>query len=84
MKHYPFEAAAGVEHDVESAFDWYESEEPGLGSEFLEQLRATYQRIIDNPLGYQQQPGGIRRALRGFQSLLATLLLTAFRAERYR
>jgi len=34
---------------VESAFDWYESEEAGLGLEFLEQLRATYQRIIENP-----------------------------------
>jgi len=63
VKRYRFEAEAGVEHDVESAFDWYESEEAGLGSEFLEQLRATYQRIVENPFGYQQQRAGIRRAL---------------------
>ena len=41
MKQYRFEAEAAVESDVESAFDWYEMEEPGLGVEFLDQLRAV-------------------------------------------
>jgi hypothetical protein len=41
VKQYRFEAEAAVEFDVESAFDWYEAEERGLGLEFLEQLRAA-------------------------------------------
>lgn len=63
MKRYRFEAEAAVEFDVESAFEWYETEERGLGLAFLEQLRATYQRILENPLGYQELRSGIRRAL---------------------
>ena len=47
MKQYRFEAEAAVEFDIESAFDWYESEEPGLGLEFLEQLRAAYLLISE-------------------------------------
>jgi toxin ParE1/3/4 len=63
VKQYRFEAEPAVEFDVESAFDWYESEEPGLGMDFLEQLRAAYRRILENPLGYQELRSGIRRAL---------------------
>ena len=63
MKSYRIEAELAVEADVEAAFDWYELEEPGLGPEFLEQLRTAYRRIIDNPLGYQELRSGIRRGL---------------------
>jgi hypothetical protein len=63
VKRYGIEAEAAVEADVEAAFDWYEVEEAGLGSQFLEELSATYQRILDNPLGYQELRSGIRRAL---------------------
>jgi len=63
VKHYRLEAEAAVEFDIESAFDWYESEEPGLGLEFLEQLRLVYRRILENPLGYEEQRSGIRRGL---------------------
>ena len=63
MKQYRLEAEAAVEFDVESAFEWYETEEPGVGFEFLEQLRAAYRRILENPLGYQELRSGIRRAL---------------------
>ncbi len=50
MKRYRLEAEAAVEFDIESASGWYEAEEPGLGPEFLDQLRLVYQRILDNPL----------------------------------
>ncbi len=63
MKGYAIEAEPAVEADVEAAFDWYEVEEPGLGFEFLAELRAAYQRILDIPLGYQELRSGIRRAL---------------------
>ena len=63
MKRYAIEAELAVEADVEAAFNWYEREEPGLGFEFLEELRAAYQRILDHPLGYQDLRRGIRRTL---------------------
>jgi toxin ParE1/3/4 len=49
--------------DVEAAFEWYENERAGLGLEFLDELRATYDRIADGPLKYQELRGAIRRAL---------------------
>jgi len=52
-----------VDIDVEAAFEWYENEQPGLGVEFLDELRSTYNRIGDGPLKYQELRGGIRRAL---------------------
>lgn len=63
MKHYQSEAEAAVEFDIESAFSWYEAVEPGLGTDFLEQLRLVYRRILENPLGYGERRSGIRRAL---------------------
>jgi plasmid stabilization system protein ParE len=60
---YRLEATPSADLDVEATFDWYEGEEPGLGSEFLDELRVTYQRIMDHPLGYQDLRSGIRRAL---------------------
>ena len=49
--------------DVEAAFEWYENERSGLGLEFLDELRASYNRIADGPLKYEELRGGIRRAL---------------------
>lgn len=63
MTSYRIEAEPAVEADVESAFDWYELEESGLGLEFLEELRSAYHRILDSPLGYQELRSGLRRAL---------------------
>jgi antirestriction protein len=40
------EANPAVELEVEAAFEWYEQEQQGLGSEFLSELRGTYQRIL--------------------------------------
>jgi plasmid stabilization system protein ParE len=63
VKRYAIEAEEAVEADVEAAFDWYEGEESGLGVEFLDELRAAYQRILDHPFGYQDLRFGIRRIL---------------------
>jgi toxin ParE1/3/4 len=52
-----------VDLDVEAAFEWYENEQAGLGVEFLDELRATYKRITDGPLKYQELRGAIRHAL---------------------
>ncbi len=63
MKRYAVRTEIAVEVDVEAAFEWYEGEEPGLGFEFLEELRAAYHRILDHPFGYQDLRFGIRRGL---------------------
>jgi plasmid stabilization system protein ParE len=52
-----------VDLEIEAAFEWYENERPGLGVEFLDELRATFNRIGDGPLKYRKLRAGIRRAL---------------------
>lgn len=63
MIEYRLISEPSVDLDVEAAFEWYENEQPGLGMEFLDELRAIYNRIADGPLKYQELRGGIRRAL---------------------
>jgi plasmid stabilization system protein ParE len=63
VKRYRLQAEAAVEFDVESAFQWYETEESGLGFEFLKQLRGCYERLLSAPYVYQELSSGIRRAL---------------------
>lgn len=63
MKRYKIEAAPAVEADVEAAFNWYETEEAGLGLEFLRELRGAYNKILERPLGHQELRSEIRRAL---------------------
>jgi plasmid stabilization system protein ParE len=49
--------------EIEATFHWYENEHPGLGLDFLDELRATYDRIVRGPLKYQELKSTIRRAL---------------------
>lgn len=48
--------------DVLDAYRWYEQQEPGLGAEFCEELRATIQRVRENPKGYRVLHRDTRRA----------------------
>ena len=63
MTEYRLVAEPRADLDVAAAFAWYENEEAGLGQEFLDELRAAYERIVQGPLGYQDLRSGIRRAL---------------------
>ena len=63
MTEYRLISEPPADFDVEAAFEWYENERSGLGLEFLDELRAAYNRIADSPLKYQELRGGIRRAL---------------------
>lgn len=49
--------------DIEAAFRWYEKEQSGLGLEFLDELRAAYNRIVEGPFKYPHLRSGVRRAL---------------------
>jgi len=60
---YRLVAEPRADLDAAAAYHWYESERAGLGLEFLDELRATYNRITAGPLNYQDLEGGIRRAL---------------------
>ncbi len=63
MIEYRLVSEPSVDLDVEAAFEWNENERPGLGAEFLDELRASYYRVADGPLKYQVLRSGIRRAL---------------------
>ena len=63
MIQYRLVAEPRVDLDVAAAFDWYETEQAGLGREFLGELRAAYDRVAEGPLKYQELRSGIRRAL---------------------
>ncbi len=63
MTEYRLIAEPGADLDIEAAFDWYEREQTRLGRQFLEEVRATYDRIADSPLVYRDVRSGIRRAL---------------------
>jgi len=49
--------------EIEATVHWYEREQSELGVDFLNELRATYDRIVKGPLKYQELRSGIRRAL---------------------
>ena len=63
MTEYQLVAEPRADLDVAAAYQWYESERAGLGLRFLDQLGATYDRIVVNPLRYRELESGIRRAL---------------------
>lgn len=63
MTEYRLVAEPRADLDVAATFNWCEKEQVGLGREFLDELRATYDRVADAPLAYQDLRSGIRRAL---------------------
>jgi plasmid stabilization system protein ParE len=63
VSHYRLVSDAAADADIEAAFGWYESEQPGLGIEFLDEVRAAYKQILDGPFKYQKLRSGIKRAL---------------------
>ena len=42
--------APEVEKDVAEAADWYEAHQPGLGSEFIEEIVRAWNVLAENPL----------------------------------
>ena len=39
-----------VEHDIADAAAWYETRQPGLGGEFVEEVIQVWRALADNPL----------------------------------
>ena len=49
--------------DLEAAARWYEDQEPGLGQQFLAEVRLAFQRIRATPEAYPTIHRSTRRAL---------------------
>jgi plasmid stabilization system protein ParE len=51
-----------AEHDIQSAYEWYESQRSGLGNEFLAALRERLETVRGHPESSPVIYRGIRRA----------------------
>ena len=49
--------------DIQAAAVWYEDQQPGLGTRFLDELDLVFQRIAESPLQFPRLEGDVRRAL---------------------
>ena len=49
--------------DIEDAYEWYESRQPGLGEQFLAALRSVQERLLDHPESFPVLYRDTRRAL---------------------
>jgi len=47
--------------DFQSAYDWYQAKQPGLGEEFIEDFRRAYQRLRQSPEFYSARFSNVRR-----------------------
>lgn len=54
-----------AELDIEEATDWYEQEEAGLGTKFVNELVSTFTRVRRMPLQFPSVGRSVRRALLG-------------------
>jgi plasmid stabilization system protein ParE len=52
-----------AEQDLLETALWYEANEPGLGSRFLDQVQATLSDIANQPAAYTVVHASVRRAL---------------------
>jgi plasmid stabilization system protein ParE len=52
-----------AEQDLLAAAEWYEQQRPGLGHQFLDEVRSSLNLIAGNPLAYPAVHRGTRRAL---------------------
>jgi hypothetical protein len=49
--------------EVQSARQWYEEQQPGLGIEFANAIDETIERVLSNPLAFPAVHGETRRAV---------------------
>ena len=49
--------------DIDDAYQWYETQRPGLGEEFLMALKAIRDRVVEQPEAYPVLQRASRRAL---------------------
>lgn len=52
-----------AEADMAEAFDWYDERRAGLGGEFLAEVNAVFEKVIEHPLRFAVLYRDVRRAL---------------------
>jgi plasmid stabilization system protein ParE len=52
-----------VQHDLAGAFDWYESQAPRLGEDFLLAVQAIFRAVGEYPEMFATVHGEVRRAI---------------------
>jgi plasmid stabilization system protein ParE len=52
-----------AEQDIDDAYDWYEANQPRLGSEFVRAVDVAITKIGRNPLAYPVKYRQVRRVL---------------------
>jgi toxin ParE1/3/4 len=50
-----------VRADIQSAYNWYETKQLGLGGEFIEDFRRAYHRLQQSPAFYSVRFSEVRR-----------------------
>jgi hypothetical protein len=58
---YVIKKLRGVEAEVASAAEWYESQRAGLGQRFINSLQSADQLLLANPFRYSIRFGDVRR-----------------------
>lgn len=59
---YKLHPLKGVDDDIADAAEWYESKQPGLGDQFLNDWESTVTYILSNPLAYSKKTKNFRQA----------------------
>lgn len=49
-----------AEEDLQSAYDWYEEQQFGLGDTFLNQIDQSFNEILNNPKAFQKRYKKVR------------------------
>lgn len=52
-----------IEHEVKASYEWYQNQAVGLGNDFLSELEAAYDAIIELPKTWPKFQLGFRRFL---------------------
>ncbi len=52
-----------VSLEIKSAYVWYQAQAEGLGDDFIDELEATYQKVVDSPQRWVIFQKGFRRCL---------------------
>lgn len=68
---YKLHPLSGVDDDISSAVEWYESQQKGLGKRFIDDWESTINYILSNPLAFSKKIKSFRQAvLKNFPYLI--------------
>lgn len=59
---YKLHLLKGVDDDIADAVEWYDSRQPGLGNQFLDDWENTISYISSHPLAFEKKIKSFRQA----------------------